>query len=141
MSSPLFSAHNVRSLVLARRPLLNNIQWQQSMRSDELKYEETMRIFPMTLRVTRYERPPPPPPISSTGSGVTEDDPSKSLVYKLPIIHFEGEARISDRIVQATRLVSGTVRMIGDGTVRWSMVNIVNIFCPSVWCRLNVSFL
>jgi hypothetical protein len=80
---------------------------------DEL--QETIRIFPMTLRVARYERPPRPPPGA---------DP-RALIWRLPIIHVEGESRGTDTDEDRGRVVEGTVRMIGDGAVRWSMVRML----------------
>ncbi|KAJ7919037.1 hypothetical protein B0H13DRAFT_1606487 [Mycena leptocephala] len=74
---------------------------------------ETIRIFPMTLRVARYERPPRPPPGA---------DP-RALIWRLPIIHVEGESRGTDTDEDRGRVVEGTVRMIGDGAVRWSMTS------------------
>ncbi|KAF7367247.1 hypothetical protein MSAN_00786600 [Mycena sanguinolenta] len=75
--------------------------------------QETIRIFPMTLRVLRYERPPRPP------AGA---DP-RALMWRLPIIHIEGESRGTDTDETSARVVAGTVRMIGDGAVRWSMTS------------------
>ncbi|KAF8213500.1 hypothetical protein K438DRAFT_1661674 [Mycena galopus ATCC 62051] len=75
--------------------------------------QETIRIFPMTLRVARYSRPPRPP----VGA-----DP-KALIWRLPIIHVEGESRGTDTDETSARVVEGTVRMIGDGAVRWSMTS------------------
>lgn len=76
-----------------------------------------MRIFPMTLRVAGYSKPPEP--------GST-DNPSarelESLVWKLPVIHIEGESKGSDMDSTVIRQVRGSVRMIGDGAVRWSLV-------------------
>ncbi|KAF7306577.1 hypothetical protein MIND_00449000 [Mycena indigotica] len=74
---------------------------------------ETTRIFPMTLRIARYERPPRPP------HGANPDD----LIWRLPIIHVEGESRGTDTNVDLRRVIEGTVRMIGDGAVRWSMTS------------------
>ncbi|KAK7467479.1 hypothetical protein VKT23_004532 [Stygiomarasmius scandens] len=45
------------------------------------------------------------------------------LVYLLPVIHFEGEFRGSDVDARAHRRARGTVRMIGDGAVRWTMIS------------------
>ncbi|KAJ6574698.1 hypothetical protein B0H19DRAFT_1125332 [Mycena capillaripes] len=78
---------------------------------DEL--QETIRIFPMTLRVARYSPPPRPP------SGA---DPNE-LIWLLPIIHVEGESRGTDTDETSARVIEGTVRMIGDGAVRWSMTS------------------
>ncbi|KAJ6519434.1 hypothetical protein C8R45DRAFT_951468 [Mycena sanguinolenta] len=75
--------------------------------------QETIRIFPMTLRVVRYTRPPRPP------AGA---DP-RALMWRLPVIHIEGESRGTDTDETSARVVAGTVRMIGDGAVRWSMTS------------------
>ncbi|KAK0499987.1 hypothetical protein EDD18DRAFT_809526 [Armillaria luteobubalina] len=80
---------------------------------------ETIRVMPMSLRVSGYSKPPTPPP-SYQGSS---DDPLSSLVYTLPIIHVEGESRGSDLDDAAHRQIRGTVRMIGDGAVRWSLTS------------------
>ncbi|THV07828.1 hypothetical protein K435DRAFT_741185 [Dendrothele bispora CBS 962.96] len=45
------------------------------------------------------------------------------LVYLLPVIHFAGEFRGSDVDTHAHRRARGTVRMIGDGAVRWTMIS------------------
>jgi len=50
------------------------------------------------------------------------------LVYLLPVIHFEGEFRGSDVDARAHRRARGTVRMIGDGAVRWTMVRFYYLF-------------
>ncbi|KAJ7169517.1 hypothetical protein C8R46DRAFT_1217210 [Mycena filopes] len=75
--------------------------------------QETIRIFPMTLRVARYSRPPLPP----VGA-----DP-QALIWRLPIIHVEGDSRGTDTDTTSARVIEGTVRMIGDGAVRWSMTS------------------
>lgn len=46
-----------------------------------------------------------------------------SLVWRLPIIHVEGQSQGSDVDENAVRHIRGTVRMIGDGAVRWSLVS------------------
>ncbi len=79
---------------------------------------ETIRVMPMSLRVSGYSKPPTPPP----GYQGSSDNPLSSLVYTLPIIHVEGESRGSDLDDAAHRQIKGTVRMIGDGVVRWSLV-------------------
>ncbi|KAJ7139691.1 hypothetical protein C8R44DRAFT_867809 [Mycena epipterygia] len=75
--------------------------------------QETIRIFPMTLRVARYSAPPRPP------AGA---DP-RDLIWRLPIIHVVGESRGTDQDETSRRVIAGTVRMIGDGAVRWSMTS------------------
>lgn len=76
-----------------------------------------MRIFPMTLRVSGYSKPPDPDPLYEPSSRELE-----SLVWKLPVIHVVGESTGSDIDADVVRQVGGTVRMIGDGAVRWSLV-------------------
>lgn len=66
----------------------------------------------MSLRIVRYSPPPRPPPGA---------DP-RALIWRLPIIHVAGESHGTDTDEVSTRVVEGTVRMIGDGAVRWSMV-------------------
>lgn len=107
----------------------------QQFRAGGSDIRETLRIFPMTLRVVAYEDPPPPPPVTNSdspkGKGKAREtdaqfeDPATSLIYKLPIIHIEGEARGSDMDEMVIRKVQGTVRMIGDGAVRWSLVGLL----------------
>ncbi|KAH8827848.1 hypothetical protein DL96DRAFT_1600622 [Flagelloscypha sp. PMI_526] len=77
------------------------------------KVEETIRMFPLTFRVSHYS-PPPPCPLDA--------DPT-DLCWRLPIIHITGEGRGSEWDPQIKRTVKGTVRMIGDGAVRWSMTS------------------
>ena len=71
----------------------------------------------MTLRVTGYSRVPPPSPSDSLPADID------SLIWKLPIIHVKGESRGSDVDEESVRHVNGTVRMIGEGAVRWSLVS------------------
>lgn len=80
---------------------------------------ETIRVMPMSLRVSGYSKPPTPPP----GYQGSSDNPLSSLVYTLPIILVEGESRGSDLDDAAHRQIKGTVRMIGDGAVRWSLTS------------------
>jgi hypothetical protein len=74
--------------------------------------QETIRIFPMNLRVARYSPPPRAPPGA---------DP-RALIWRLPVIHVVGDSRGTDTDENSGRVVEGTVRMIADGAVRWSMV-------------------
>ncbi|KAF5378058.1 hypothetical protein D9615_007507 [Tricholomella constricta] len=79
---------------------------------------ETIRLFPMTLRVAGYSKPPQPDPDEMASREV------ENLVWKLPVIHIEGEARGSDVDSDSiVRKVKGTVRMIRDGAVRWSLTS------------------
>ncbi|CAK5279946.1 unnamed protein product, partial [Mycena citricolor] len=75
--------------------------------------QETIRIFPTSLRVSHYSKPPKPPPGSNPND----------LIWRLPIIHIIGESWGTDTEEASRRSVEGTVRMIGDGCVRWSMVS------------------
>jgi hypothetical protein len=58
------------------------------------------------------------------------EDPSTSQAYRLPIIHFEGEVRTPNPdavngpgTTTVLRQMKGSVRAIGGGAVRWSMVS------------------
>jgi len=65
----------------------------------------------MTLRISKYSWPPTST-VPSSGS-------PQSSRYRLPIIHVEGEmAGLEQEFVRYAR---GTVSMIGDGAVRWSL--------------------
>ncbi|KDQ22618.1 hypothetical protein PLEOSDRAFT_1098358 [Pleurotus ostreatus PC15] len=81
----------------------------------DLDIEEQIGTFPLTLRITGYLPPPVAPPPSQLLSD------TDALVYKLPIIKIEGASIGSDQNSSEQRRISGTVRMIGDGAVRWSM--------------------
>ncbi|PFH48446.1 hypothetical protein AMATHDRAFT_5794 [Amanita thiersii Skay4041] len=113
--------------------------------STQYVIEEAIRIFPLQLRVTGYDPPPLRPSSSSTTDPPSADpgtleenhisDASKDQVYDeaddpnapiwhLPVIHFAGESRLSGAHGEQEamkRYITGTVRMIGDGAVRWSM--------------------
>ncbi|KAG2155223.1 uncharacterized protein EDB93DRAFT_1080589 [Suillus bovinus] len=69
---------------------------------------EACRIIPIKIRITGYSEYPIPP---------------GSTTRPLPTIHFEGESLGSDRSLNDLRKVTGTVSMIGDGAIRWSMVS------------------
>ncbi|KAJ7630508.1 hypothetical protein FB45DRAFT_915746 [Roridomyces roridus] len=75
--------------------------------------QETIRIFPMRLSVSHYSSPPRPPPGA---------DPRAPL-YRLPVIHVKGESWGTDIDEMSRRAIEGSVRMIGDGAVRWSMTS------------------
>ncbi|KAJ7581398.1 hypothetical protein C8J56DRAFT_794030 [Mycena floridula] len=107
---------------------------------------EIMRVFPMRLRVASYtDAPKPPPSGDSKGKGKADadshlenehhyEDPATSLCYHLPIINVEGEAWGSDTDQNSPRKVKGTVRMIGDGAIRWSLVSeIINTTSDPQW--------
>lgn len=66
----------------------------------------------MTLRVAKYSWPPAPACPSNNHS-------SYSSTSQLPIIHIEGEMAGIDQ--EVVRYLKGTVSMIGDGAVRWSL--------------------
>ncbi|KAF8626625.1 hypothetical protein AX15_004781 [Amanita polypyramis BW_CC] len=115
--------------------------------------DEAIRLFPIKLHITKYSPPPPrpvpcpssSPSSSSSSSGAKTQDESadpSALIWHLPVIHFTGESRVSGNANTTTsttsshnnnnngnagpenaRRVRGTVRMIGDGAVRWSMVS------------------
>lgn len=70
----------------------------------------------MTLRIVGYSKPPEPDPLESEASEL------ESLIWKLPVIHVEGESRGSDMDMEEVRKVKGSVRMVRDGAVRWSLV-------------------
>ncbi|KAG6853500.1 hypothetical protein C0991_003774 [Blastosporella zonata] len=72
---------------------------------------ETIHFFPMELRISGYSRPPEP--------AVDKE----ALVWKLPVIHLEGDSRGSDSDSQIIRKVRGTVRMLKDGAIRWSLTS------------------
>ncbi|RDB18929.1 hypothetical protein Hypma_014374 [Hypsizygus marmoreus] len=88
--------------------------------SGETPLEETMRIFPMTLRVSGYSKPPEPSPADLQHASSRE---LESLVWKFPVIHVDGESKGSDHDSNIIRKVTGTVRMIADGAVRWSLMS------------------
>ncbi|KAG1782130.1 hypothetical protein EV702DRAFT_508189 [Suillus placidus] len=69
---------------------------------------EACRIIPLTIRITGYSESPIPP-------GRT--------TRPLPTIHVEGESIGSDRSLDDLRKVTGTVSIIADGAIRWSMVS------------------
>jgi hypothetical protein len=74
-------------------------------------------MFPMTLRVSKYTWPPAPTFSSSSNS-------AHSSRSRLPIIHVEGEMAGLDQ--ETVRYAKGTVSMIGDGAVRWSLVSLIS---------------
>ncbi|KAF8876277.1 hypothetical protein BD779DRAFT_1561102 [Infundibulicybe gibba] len=71
--------------------------------------EETIRIFPMNLRVSGYSNPVLPDDVKLDSLSGPE-----LLTWKLPIIHVEGTSRGSDLDTDVLRKIEGTVRMIGD---------------------------
>jgi hypothetical protein len=83
----------------------------------------------MNLRIKGYSRVEPPPTTSSSVDPLEGLSPSDRLVYTLPIIHLDGDFRSADTSTPSfgysdmdTRRVTGTVRMIGGGAVRWTLV-------------------
>ncbi|KAF8326735.1 hypothetical protein F5887DRAFT_1137747 [Amanita rubescens] len=76
---------------------------------------EAIRLFPITLRITGYS---PPPPHESA-------DPN-ALIWHLPVIHFSGESKLAEESTGTQppiRKLKGTVKMIGDGAVLWTMAS------------------
>jgi len=94
---------------------------------------EITRIFPMTLRIAGYSKSRTPPLASptspaagsaSSSSGTCAALPdSSSLIWKLPIIHVEGESVGSDTDLTSMRRIKGTVSVIGDDAIRWSLAS------------------
>ena len=66
---------------------------------------EALRVFPMALRVERYSWPA---------------ESSKASTPRLPIIHIIGDMGTPE--YGPVRTMKGTVSLIGDNAVRWSMV-------------------
>ncbi|KIY65817.1 hypothetical protein CYLTODRAFT_424008 [Cylindrobasidium torrendii FP15055 ss-10] len=101
-----------------RELILHNFYGTSVAPPPALRYNsETTRVFPMRLKVAGYA-PPPDPPADYEQLSVQD-----KLPYLLPIIEVEGAARGSDVDATASREISGTVRMIGDGTVRWQLTS------------------
>jgi hypothetical protein len=82
--------------------------------------QEACRMIPMSIRITGYSKSPIPP---------------DSTIRPLPTIHVEGESIGSDRSLRDVRKVKGTVGMIGDGAIRWSLVSCTLLFA---WCRYTL---
>ncbi|KAF9260392.1 hypothetical protein L218DRAFT_1002867 [Marasmius fiardii PR-910] len=155
--------HNVRTL-RTPNPLT------AGSRTHESDIQETIRVFPMNIKITGYSRVQPPKSLPSAGSSTSTststfaasssssqprkdpegkgkgkareedlaDDPHDHdtklspspladeydpLIYALPVIHIFGEYRGSDVDENARRACRGTVRMIGDRAVRWTLVS------------------
>ncbi|OJA11487.1 hypothetical protein AZE42_11949, partial [Rhizopogon vesiculosus] len=68
--------------------------------------QEACRMIPMTIRITGYSQCPIPP---------------GSTIRPLPTIHVEGESIGSDHSQHDVRKIKGTVGMISDGAIRWSL--------------------
>ncbi|THV06337.1 hypothetical protein K435DRAFT_773301 [Dendrothele bispora CBS 962.96] len=104
--------------------------------------QETCVVFPMDLIIIGYSHAKPPHALPSTapspstekgkgkGKASAQDQDIDSneyksrssynpLVYTLPIIHVTGKYSGTQHII---RVAQGTVRMIGDGAVRWSLI-------------------
>lgn len=81
----------------------------------------------MALRVKGYS-PPPDPEFKSPLDTAPLRSIQESLLYTLPVIHLEGESRGSDLDSTVMRHVTGTVRMIADGAVRWTLVRCSLVF-------------
>ncbi|KAH7911253.1 hypothetical protein BJ138DRAFT_1113354 [Hygrophoropsis aurantiaca] len=86
--------------------LMNNLSPERFL---EENMNEVSRVMPTALRVARYSEAPLPPNNSPT-------DPRLP-----PVIHFEGESIGTDTSLNDLRKVTGTVGVIGDGAVRWTM--------------------
>jgi len=86
--------------------------------------EEAARVFPMTFRVVGVS-PPPPRPENIADIRNPELSPD-DLVWRLPVIHFEGESNPYNQAPFPKRRMKGTVRMLVCGAVRWSL----NTFLP-----------
>ncbi|KAG6836663.1 hypothetical protein H0H93_005210 [Arthromyces matolae] len=73
----------------------------------------------MDLRVAGYS-PPPEPDISR----VPPEDMNHP-VWRLPVIHIEGESHgpHDDASVNSIRKIGGTVRMLRDGAIRWTLTS------------------
>ncbi|KAL0068284.1 hypothetical protein AAF712_004671 [Marasmius tenuissimus] len=133
--------HNVRSLQ-ASNPLTSGARLSEDI-------QETIRVFAMDIKITGYSRVPPPTSLEGSSSAMlgtsrppdpkgkgkakatdadlleqeTKSEASYDpLVYALPIIHISGEYRGSDVDEHAQRRCRGTVRMIGDRAVRWTLI-------------------
>lgn len=85
--------------------------------------EETVRVFPMTIRVSGYSPPPDPDPELKSSATLLPRSALESLVYTLPVIHLEGETKGSDIDLTVMRHIKGTVRMLADGAVRWTLLS------------------
>ncbi|KAF5349791.1 hypothetical protein D9758_010186 [Tetrapyrgos nigripes] len=116
--------------------------------------QETCIVFPMDIAVIGYSRVQAPPALPAAtssntspsqneekgkgkakaddlvdndtdtpvpGNTSTTQQPYNPLVYTLPIIHITGKYSGSQHVIRVAR---GTVRMIGDGAVRWSLIDI-----------------
>jgi len=97
---------------------------------NEEDINEAIRLFPITLRITGYSPPPPrpSPPSSSSSTPLIQDESAdpNALIWHLPIIHFSGESRLGEEgtgTQPPSRKLKGTVKMIGDGAVLWTMTS------------------
>lgn len=73
--------------------------------------QEALRVFPMALRVEKYSWP---------AKGL------ESTIPRLPIIHITGD--MGGPEYGPVRTMKGTVSLIGDNAVRWSMVSTRPLF-------------
>jgi len=108
--------------------LINNLQFGQNRFNDDT-LQEALRIFPMTLRISKYSWPP-------MSAFSPSSSPSHSGRSRLPTIHVEGEMAGIDQ--EITRYIKGTVSMIGDGTVRWSLISSRSNDSPPEWSTEGV---
>src|ERR1700761_5441392 len=88
-------AHNVGVLVPVPSASIDPLQVEFAAGFGIDDVQETIRIFPMTLRIVRYSRPPRPPPGANPCA----------LIYRLPIIHVAGESRGTDTDETLRRVV------------------------------------
>ncbi|KAF8343248.1 hypothetical protein F5887DRAFT_1213903 [Amanita rubescens] len=93
---------------------------------NEEDISEAIRLFAITLRVTGYSPPPlRPTPSSSTPLQDESADPN-AIIWYLPVIRFSGESKLGEEgtgTQPPIRKLKGTVKMIGDEAVLWSMTS------------------
>ncbi|KAG6884608.1 hypothetical protein C0993_009625 [Termitomyces sp. T159_Od127] len=79
---------------------------------------ETISFFPTDLRIVGYSKPPEP------DLSQLELQDLDAPVWKLPVIHIEGISHgpHDEPGTHSTRTIKGTVRMLKDGAIRWSLV-------------------
>ncbi|KAH7917433.1 hypothetical protein BV22DRAFT_937050 [Leucogyrophana mollusca] len=92
-----------------RELLIHNLSAEKFLEQPEL-IEEACRIIPLAVRITGYSKAPIPP---------------SSSTRPLPTIHLEGESIGSDRDPNDGRKMKGSISMISDGAIRWTMLSYV----------------
>ena len=80
-------------------------------------------MIPMTIRITGYCQTAIPP---------------GNTIRPLLTIHVEGESIGSDRSPHDVRKVKGTVGMIGDRAIRWSLVSCTLLFALHCYILLLI---